>query len=497
MRARRRPVKVITRRLLQGALTVALVVPLVVTAPLASTPAGATGPTDETPHDGRSFGAVIDVDFGTVADDAVAMAATVDGDGVAVASASGAVVVAGSLEHHGDASALELSSAVTDIALTPTGKGWWLVARDGGVFTFGDADFHGSVPTVLGPGQRLDRPITTMVATPTGLGYWLFAEDGGVFAFGDASFVGSLPQVLAGRQLNGTIVGATAAGTGDGYLLAGRDGGVFAFGDVAFHGSAAPEGRRDFVDISSAGDGYLLLASTGLVRAYGIDHLGNAAGPSAALAAPSDGRGYWVLPATLAAAEAGDKGAHVTALQQQLSTLGYWSGVADGSYGHLTSQAVMAFQKWEGLSATGRADAATITRLHTATRPTPASTSGDLVEIDLARQLMYVVRGGLAVHVFNTSTGSQIPYEHDGRWFHARTPTGRYDVYFERPNGWRVSHLGRLWRPKYFNGGIAIHGSGYIPAHADSHGCARLTTAAMDFFYDADLAPVGSEIWVY
>ena len=27
---------------------------------------------------------------------------------------------------------------------TPTGKGYWLVARDGGVFTFGDAAFGGS-----------------------------------------------------------------------------------------------------------------------------------------------------------------------------------------------------------------------------------------------------------------------------------------------------------------------------------------------------------------
>jgi hypothetical protein len=30
-----------------------------------------------------------------------------------------------------------------------------------------------------------------MAATPTGLGYWLVAADGGIFTFGDASFYGS------------------------------------------------------------------------------------------------------------------------------------------------------------------------------------------------------------------------------------------------------------------------------------------------------------------
>ena len=60
-----------------------------------------------------------------------------------------------------------------------------------------------------------------------------------------------------------------------------------------------------------------------------------------------------------------------------------------------------------------------------------------------------------------------------------------------------MSHLGRLWRLKYFNGGIAFHGSGFIPGYPDSHGCARLSISAMDFFYDANLAPMGSQVWVY
>ncbi len=31
------------------------------------------------------------------------------------------------------------------MASSPTGKGYWLVATDGGIFTFGDADFLGSM----------------------------------------------------------------------------------------------------------------------------------------------------------------------------------------------------------------------------------------------------------------------------------------------------------------------------------------------------------------
>jgi hypothetical protein len=30
---------------------------------------------------------------------------------------------------------------------TPTGGGYWLVAADGGIFSFGDAAFHGARPS--------------------------------------------------------------------------------------------------------------------------------------------------------------------------------------------------------------------------------------------------------------------------------------------------------------------------------------------------------------
>ena len=68
-----------------------------------------------------------------------------------------------------------LTAPIVGIAATPSGHGYWLVAADGGVFTFGDATFHGSTS-----GHRITAPS----AWP---GYWLAAYDGGVFTFGDAS----------------------------------------------------------------------------------------------------------------------------------------------------------------------------------------------------------------------------------------------------------------------------------------------------------------------
>ena len=71
---------------------------------------------------------------------------------------------------------------VVGIAATPSGDGYWMVASDGGIFSFGDAQFSGSEG-----GAQLNKPIVGMAATPDGKGYWLVAADGGVFSFGDAN----------------------------------------------------------------------------------------------------------------------------------------------------------------------------------------------------------------------------------------------------------------------------------------------------------------------
>ncbi len=108
--------------------------------------------------------------------------------------------------------------------------GYYIVASDGGVFTYGSANFYGSTGSMA-----LNKPIVGIAATPDGKGYWLVASDGGVFSFGDANFYGS----TGGMALNKPIVGIAATPDGKGYWLVASDGGVFSFGDANFLGSAA------------------------------------------------------------------------------------------------------------------------------------------------------------------------------------------------------------------------------------------------------------------
>ncbi len=113
-------------------------------------------------------------------------------------------------------------------SLPGAGNGYWQVASDGGVFSFGGAAFHGSMG-----GTPLNEPIVGMASTPDGKGYWLVASDGGIFAFGDAAFYGS----MGGHSLNRPIVGMAATPDGKGYWEVASDGGIFAFGDARFFGS--------------------------------------------------------------------------------------------------------------------------------------------------------------------------------------------------------------------------------------------------------------------
>jgi hypothetical protein len=119
------------------------------------------------------------------------------------------------------------------MAATPSGGGYWLTQAGGGVYSFGDAVFYGSMP---GLGIAPTSPIVGMAATPDGNGYWLVAADGGVFSFGDARFFGSLPGLRITPAA--PIVGIAAMSDGSGYWLLGSDGGVFAFGDAPFYGAA-------------------------------------------------------------------------------------------------------------------------------------------------------------------------------------------------------------------------------------------------------------------
>jgi peptidoglycan hydrolase-like protein with peptidoglycan-binding domain len=211
--------------------------------------------------------------------------------------------------------------------------------------------------------------------------------------------------------------------------------------------------------------------------------------PTTTTTAPPD-------PAADGTLELGERGPAVLALQKRLVGLGYWLGSADGTYGQLTRQAVMAFQKAEGLGRDGVAGPVTQGRLAGAQRQA-SHAGGTGLEIDLERQILMVVQGGQVRWVINTSTGNNETYTSStGGSARAVTPPGSFTIYREF-DGVREAPLGTLYRPKYFNGGIAIHGSGSIPAHPASHGCARVTNSAMDMLWSSGVAAIGTPVTVY
>jgi hypothetical protein len=198
------------------------------------------------------------------------------------------------LVYLGDLSASTLNQPIVGMATTPDGGGYWLVARDGGVFAYGDAGFFGSAGDI-----HLNQPIVGMATTADGRGYWLVASDGGVFAYGDATYQGS----MGGTRLNRPIVGM-AAHPGGGYWLVASDGGIFSFGDATFHGSAGNlRLNKPVVGMAPtpSGLGYWLVATDGGIFSYGDATFHGSAGnlpltePIVGMQPTPDGTGYWLV----------------------------------------------------------------------------------------------------------------------------------------------------------------------------------------------------------
>ena len=199
-------------------------------------------------------------------------------------------------------------------------------------------------------------------------------------------------------------------------------------------------------------------------------------------------------------------GPETARIQERLLELGFWLQLVDGDFGGTTKQAVMAFQKYMGLEATARVDQVTADALTLATTRAVGLSNepGTLVEVDKDKQVLFIMNSGKLLWAMNISTGSgQYFLETNQKdlvtWETGRslTPSGRYKIDREKPDGWWDGDLGRIYRPKYFRGGIAIHGSMSIPNYPASHGCVRVSTAAMDMIWASGLLPKKTPVWVY
>ncbi len=198
-------------------------------------------------------------------------------------------------------------------------------------------------------------------------------------------------------------------------------------------------------------------------------------------------------------------GQETARIQLRLFELGFWVSGVDGDYGLTTRQAVMAFEKYMGLDADGSVDQGTADALTSMTsRPTARANSGTLVEVDKAKQLLFFVIDGRTEWILNTSTGNGEEYTEPDQNTPGEvisgvslTPDGLHRVNRERPEGWWEGDLGEIYRPKYFVGGVAVHGSNSIPNYPASHGCVRVSVPAMDWIWDSGIMPMRSPVWVH
>jgi hypothetical protein len=190
----------------------------------------------------------------------------------------------------------------------------------------------------------------------------------------------------------------------------------------------------------------------------------------------------------------GDHGPLVEHLQVRLSNAGFRPGEADGTYGKATYQAVLAFEKLHGLERDGVFEPRDWDLLdHKAT--VKLRTESDRIEIDLEKQVLYLVKDDLVQAVVGISSGNGGTFtNYTGRRVTAKTPEGHYSFYKERNYNHR-SYLGTMYKPYYFYGGYAIHGSPSVPGHPASHGCVRVTNEDMDFLR-TELA-LGMSVYLY
>jgi len=233
---------------------------------------------------------------------------------------------------------------------TGTGAGYWIFASDGGVFSFGNAGFYGS----LG-GQSLAAPVSGMARMPNNDGYRLTARDGGVFCFGSAGYYGS----MAGQSLGGPVIGMDNSASGAGYWLVGSDGGIYTFGDAPFHGSMGGQSLSAPIVGMARGqnNGYWLVASDGGIFSFSTPFYGSMGGqhlnaPIVGMAARPQRDGYWLVGSDGGIFTFGAAGYHGSMGGQTLSAPiigmgstpsgnGYWLVGKDGaiySFGDATYQ---------------------------------------------------------------------------------------------------------------------------------------------------------------
>ena len=175
--------------------------------------------------------------------------------------------------------------------------------------------------------------------------------------------------------------------------------------------------------------------------------------------------------------------------------LGYWTGPIDGKLDEISRSALIAFQKVTGRTRNGKLTRAERAAVMRSERPVPLESGQPHIEVDLHRQVLFVVdETGTVTRTLPVSTGSGKDFFAEGFERTAVTPPGRFTIQ-GKIAGWKKSALGRLYYPNYIIGGIAIHGYPSIPVKPASHGCIRIPMFAAKEF--SSNWPVGTVVLVH
>ncbi len=181
----------------------------------------------------------------------------------------------------------------------------------------------------------------------------------------------------------------------------------------------------------------------------------------------------------------GARGPIVLAYEQRLASLHIDPGPVDGVYDQQTAYAIDAVEKIYGIQRDGQIGAQVRLALSVFRWPKPLTTHAepDRVEVSLDKQYIVLYANNWVKLISTTSTGGGYAFcGGDQGCQYAVTPPGRFEFqwYF---NGWRTSKLGHLYKPYYFDGGIAIHGYPEVPNYPASHGCVRIPMKTADYFH--------------
>jgi N-acetylmuramoyl-L-alanine amidase len=189
-----------------------------------------------------------------------------------------------------------------------------------------------------------------------------------------------------------------------------------------------------------------------------------------------------------------------TPVQETLRQLGFYRGPINGEYDQAIGDAILAFHKTVGTRRTRdwvdadweNARALTSVGYEIPDRPDEPNR----IEIDLYRQIMFLIERGSVVAVFPIVSGKGDTYQRLG---HAtaglHTPVGDFQL-LRHVDGWRTAELGRIYRPWYFVGGYAIHGGKVAHAQPASHGCVRVPMADMDWLESHLELGMPVHVWV-